>query len=138
MVVGVRKMKIAIPIYNDSVSNVFDFAHRLLVVEIENSKEVNRSEVALESRSLPQRAGQLKSLGIDVLVCGAVSRLLANMVIQSGIEVLPFVTGNIENVLGAYMAGQLIRPEFSMPGCWPGARKGFGRRRGCRWQGGRH
>ena len=131
-------MKIAIPIYNDSVSNVFDFARRLLVVEIENSKEVNRSEVALESQSLPQRAGQLKSLGIDVLVCGAVSRLLANMVIQSGIEVLPFVTGNIENVLGAYMAGQLIRPEFSMPGCWPGARKGFGRRRGCRWQGGRH
>ena len=131
-------MKIAIPIYNDSVSNVFDFATRLLLVDIENSKEVNRSEVTLENRSLPQRAGQLKSLGVGVLVCGAISRLLANMVVTSGIEVLPYVTGHVDNVLHAYMTGQLLRPEFSMPGCWPGARRGFGRkRRGCQWRGGR-
>jgi predicted Fe-Mo cluster-binding NifX family protein len=129
-------MKVAIPVYGDYVSNVFDFAHRLLLVDIENGKETQRCELELEGLSLPQRAGQLKTHGVDVLVCGAVSRLLANMVTQSGIEVLPFVTGNIENVLGAYMAGQLIRPEFSMPGCWPGARRGFGRRRVCRWQGG--
>ncbi len=131
-------MKLAIPIYNSNVSNVFDFAHRLLLVDIENGKEINRSEVALESQSLPQRAAQLKSLGVDVLVCGAISRLLANMVITSGIEVLPYVTGHVDNVLQAYITGQLVRPEFSMPGYWPGARKGFGRRqRGCRWRGGR-
>jgi len=131
-------MKIAIPIYNDSISNVFDFAHRLLLVDIENGKEVNRSEVALESRSLPQRVGQLRSLGVDALVCGAISRLLANMVATSGIQVLPYVTGRVDDVLQAYLTGQLVKPEFSMPGCWPGARRGFGRRRrGCRWQGGR-
>ena len=130
-------MKIAIPIYNDSISNVFDFAHRLLLVDIENGKEANRSEVALESQLLPQRTGQLKDLGIDVLICGAISRSLANMVITSGIHVLPYVTGSIDDVLQAYLTGQLVKPEFSMPGCWPGARRGFGRRRrGCRWQGG--
>jgi len=131
-------MKIAIPVYGDYVSNVFDFAHRLLLVDIEDNRETQRREVELESRLLPQRAAQLKALGVDVLVCGAVSRLLASMVTQSGIEVLPFVTGRVDNVLGAYMTGQLVRPEFSMPGCWPGARKGFGRRRrGCRWRGGK-
>jgi len=130
-------MKLAIPIYDSNVSNVFDFAHRLLLVDIKNGKETNRSEVALESQSLPQRASQLKSLGIDVLVCGAISRLLANMITASGIEVLPYVTGHVDNVLQAYMTGQLVRPEFSMPGCWPGARRGFGRRRrACRWRGG--
>jgi len=130
-------MKIAIPIYNNSVSNVFDFAHRLLLVEIENGKEVNRSEVALESQLLPQRAGKLKSLGVSVLVCGAISRVLANMVTASGIEVLPYVTGSIDDVLQAYLTGRLVKPEFSMPGCWPGARRGFGRRRrGCQWRGG--
>ncbi len=129
-------MKIAIPVYGDYVSNVFDFAHRLLLVNIENGKETERSEVELESLSLPQRADKLKTLGAEVLVCGAVSQLLANMVTQSGIEILPYVTGKTENVLCAYMAGQLIRPEFCMPGCWPGARRGFGRRRVCRWRGG--
>ena len=131
-------MKIAIPIYNDSISNVFDFAHRLLLVHIENGKEANRSEVALESQLLPQRTGQLKDLEIDVLICGAISRSLANMVITSGIHVLPYVTGIIDDVLQAYLTGQLAKPEFIMPGCWSGARRGFGRRRrGCQWQGGR-
>ena len=130
-------MKIAIPVYNGNVSNVFDFAHRLLLVNIENGKEVNRSEVALEGQSLPQRLSKLKSLDVDVLVCGAISQVLANMVTTSGIQLLPYVTGRIDNVLQAYMTGQLLRPEFIMPGCWPGARRGFGRRRrGCRWQGG--
>ena len=129
-------MKIAIPIYNDGISSVFDFAHRLLLVDIKNGKEANRSQVALESQLLPQRTGQLKDLGIDVLICGAISRSLANMVITSGIHVLPYITGSIDDVLQAYLTGQLVKPEFSMPGCWPGARRGFGRRRrGCQWRG---
>jgi len=134
-------MRIAIPIYNSNVSNVFDFSHRLLLVEIENGKEANRSEVAVESQSLPQRADQLKSLGVEVLVCGAISQVLANMVTAFGIQLLPYVTGEVDGVLQAYLSGQLVKPEFSMPGCWPGARKGFGRRSGqgrrCyRWRGG--
>ena len=129
-------MKVAIPVYGNYVSNVFDFAHKLLLVDIKNGKETERNEVRLERLSLQQRAEKLKSLGVDVLVCGAISQVLANIVTQSGIEILPYVTGNTENVLGAYITGQLIRPEFRMPGCWPGARRGFGRRRSCRWRGG--
>ncbi|MBA7687268.1 hypothetical protein ES703_95729 [subsurface metagenome] len=131
-------MKIAIPVYGGNISNVFDFAHRLLLVDIENGREVNQSEVELKAESLPQRAGQLKNLGVDVLVCGAISRALAYMVTASGIEVLAFVTGRVDDVLEAYLTDQLAKPQFSMPGCWPGAREGFGRgRRRCRWRGGR-
>ena len=130
-------MKIAIPIYGDNVSNVFDFAHRLLLVEIENGKAVKRSEIELKDESLLQRAGQLKDLGIDVLICGAISQALANMVTASGIQLLPYVTGSVNDVLEAYLSGQLVQPQFSMPGCWPGARRGFGRGgRRCRRRGG--
>jgi predicted Fe-Mo cluster-binding NifX family protein len=131
-------MKIAIPVWNGYVSNVFDFAHRLLLVDIENGQEVNRSEVELKAESLSQRAVSLKNLGVDVLICGAISRALACMVTASGTEVLAFVTGRVGDVLQAYLTGQLVKPKFTMPGYWPGARKGFGRgRRRCRWQGGR-
>ncbi len=130
-------MRIAITVYGDYVSNAFDFAHRLLLVDIEDGRETQRHEVEIENRTLPQRTEQLRTLGADVIICGAVSRLLANMVIQSGIEVLPFVTGRVDDVLDAYKTGELVRPEFCMPGCWPGSRTSFGRRRrGCRWRGG--
>jgi len=131
-------MKIAIPVWNDNLSNVFDFAGRLLLVEIENAREVSRSEVPLQAESLPERAGRLKQLGADVLLCGAISQALAIMVTASGIQVLPYVTGRVDDVLQAYITGQLVQPQFIMPGYWPGARRGFGRGgRGRRWQGGR-
>jgi predicted Fe-Mo cluster-binding NifX family protein len=117
---------------------VLDFAHRLLLVDIENGKEINRSEVELKAESLLQRAGQLKSLEVDVLVCSAISRTLAQKVTESGIQVPPYVTGRVDDVLQAYLTGQLVRTQFTMPGCWPGARRSFGHwRRGCRWRGGR-
>jgi len=120
-------MKIAISIWNDCVSNVFDFSSSLLLVEIENDKEISRSQIVLESRSLSQRVGQLKNLEVDVLVCGAISRSLAEMITASGIEVLAYITGDINDVLEAYKTGQLGQSQFTMPGCWPGARKGIRR-----------
>jgi predicted Fe-Mo cluster-binding NifX family protein len=130
-------MKIAIPIWNGFVSSVFDFAHKLLLLDIENGHELNRSEVTLIPESVPQRAGRLKSLGVDVLLCGAISRPLMYMLTGCGIEVLPYVAGHIDDVLQAYLTGQLVQTQFTMPGYWPGARKGFGRRRrGYLWRGG--
>ena len=119
-------MKIAIPMWNGSISNVFDFAGRLLLVDIKNDKEVGRSEALLQTGSLPERAGRLKELEVDVLVCGAISRALADMVIASGIQLLPYVTGQVDKIVHAYLTDQLARPQFTMPGCWPGARKDFG------------
>jgi len=128
-------MRIAIPVYGEYVSNVFDFAHRLLLVDVENGIETNRSEIALENKLLSQRAVQLKNLKTDVLICGAISQELATMILSFEIKVFAFVTGNVENVLSAYRVGQLTEPEYSIPGCRFGPRKGLGRRgRGCRRQ----
>ena len=129
-------MKVAIPVYGNYVSNVFDFAHKLLLVDIKNGKETSRREIQIESLFLSQRSEKMRSLGVNVLICGAISQALASLVMQAGIEVLPYITGNTENVLDAYITGQLIRSEFKMPGCWPGARKGFGWRQRCRRRGG--
>jgi len=131
-------MKIAIPIWNDYVSSVFDFAHKLLLIDTENGCETSRTEISIDIKRPPDRVVKLQQLGVDMLVCGAISKSLANMVGASGIQVLPYVTGKVDDVLQAYFAGQLGQPRFMMPGHWPGARKGFGRgRRRCRLQRGR-
>jgi predicted Fe-Mo cluster-binding NifX family protein len=128
-------MKIAIPIWDNLVSSAFDFAKKLLLVDVENQIETNRSEIPFEAESLPEKVIKLKDLGVNVLVCGAISQTLANMVEVSGIQVLPFVAGRVDDVLKAYLKNQLPQPHFTMPGYWPSSRKGFRRRRGrCRWQ----
>jgi predicted Fe-Mo cluster-binding NifX family protein len=125
-------MKIAIPVWNDCVSSAFDFAHRLLLVDIQNGSETNRTEISLNTESIPQKAGRLKSLGVEVLICGAISRSLASLVVASGIELLPYVLGPVDEILKAYMTGRLGQPKFAMPCSWPGAREGFRRGHRCR------
>ena len=64
------KMKVAIPIWNGFVSNVFDFAHQLLVVDAEDKKEISRSQVQLAQQVIQQRVTQLVELNANVLICG--------------------------------------------------------------------
>jgi predicted Fe-Mo cluster-binding NifX family protein len=122
-------MKIAIPIWDDRVSGAFDFAHRLLLVDIEHGRETGRAEISLLPESIPEKANRLKALGAEVLICGAISRSLASQVGACGVRVLPYVVGQVDEILKAYLTGKLIQPQFALPGCWPGARKGFRRRR---------
>ncbi len=117
-------MKIAIPVYKNSVSNTFDFARKLLVVTVEEGSETQRSEVEIAGREPAQRAARVKGLGVDVIICGAVSHFLAGMIEKTGIELIPYVTGNVEEVLQAYLSGELMGPRFRMPGCRHGLRKG--------------
>jgi predicted Fe-Mo cluster-binding NifX family protein len=125
-------MKIAIPVWDNCVSSAFDFANRLLLVDLQNGSESNRTEISLSNESIPQKANKLKSLGVEVLICGAISRALACQVTASGIEVLPYVLGPVDEILKAYLTNQLGQPRYAMPCSWPGARKGFRRRRRCR------
>jgi predicted Fe-Mo cluster-binding NifX family protein len=122
-------MKLAIPIWNDRVSSAFDFAHRLLLVDIERGRETGRAEISLLPESISERANRLKTLGVEVLICGAISRSLASQVRASGVKVLPYVVGQVDDILKAYLIGRLTQPQFALPGSWPGARKGFRRRR---------
>lgn len=122
-------MKVAIPVWEDRVSSVLDFSQRLVVVELKSGGETSRAEIALSERNALAKLVKLRELGIDVLICGAVSQPLANASMACGIQLLPYVTGRVDDVLKAYQAGQLDLPEFMLPGWWPGARTGFRRQR---------
>jgi len=110
-------MKIAVPRCNDRISPVFDVAGRLLLVDVEGDREIGRAEVALEDQDVGPRARHVGELGVDVLICGAISRPLEMMLQSAGMEVIPHTCGNVEEVLRAYRAGELSEGAFVMPGC---------------------
>jgi len=110
-------MRIAIPIWEDKVSPVFDTASRLLIVEIEDQREVSRFEVYLDEQDISRRCFRIQGLGVDTLICGAISRPFSNMLVASGINIIPWISGHTEDVLEAYLQGTLSHPNFLMPGC---------------------
>ena len=110
-------MRIAIPVWEDKVSPVFDTSLRLLVVEVENRKEVSRFIYYMDEQDLTRKCNRIRKLDIDTLICGAVSHPYLRMLLASGLDVFQQVSGRTEEVLEAYLQGKLFHSRFLMPGC---------------------
>lgn len=124
----------ALAMWNGRISPVFDVARQVLMLDIEDDKVITRKEEVLPGTEPQIQADRLASLGPQVLICGAISQPMADMLAAKSIQVIPFVAGDIDQVLGAWLLGTLPNPALSMPGC-------CGRRRGCnskkgRWRNG--
>ncbi len=116
-------MKLAIPVSCGRVSTACDFAHQLLMLEYESGQEMHRTEIMLEDEIPMNRARRLVSLGTSVLICGAISRSLAEQLAGVGIEIIPFVSGPVEEVLAAYLSDELESAQLLMPGSTAEQRK---------------
>ena len=110
-------MKVGMPIWAGRVSPVLDAARELLVVESVGRTGAGRRQVPLAGEYPHERAGELRELGLDVLICGAVSWPLEAMLTRSGIRVIADVCGPVDEVLEAFFAGRLDGPAYRMPGC---------------------
>ncbi|MBN1851245.1 MAG: NifB/NifX family molybdenum-iron cluster-binding protein [Pirellulales bacterium] len=109
-------MRAAIPICDGRISPVFDAARRLLLVDIENGREIWRTEQIMDEPEPTFRARRIVEFGANILICGAISRPLEATLVSAGVEVIPQTCGQVEEVLRAFMAGQLTEQAFLMPG----------------------
>jgi predicted Fe-Mo cluster-binding NifX family protein len=110
-------MRLAIAVWNDRVSPVFDAAGRLLLIDIEQGQERARQEEVLSDAFPSRRMRRLTELGVNALICGGISRPLVTLLAESGISVCPWTAGPVDKVLRAYLEGRLHDPEWRMPGC---------------------
>lgn len=125
-------MTVAVSIWEGRVSPVLDSAQQLLVVDADgNGSEIKRRTIEFPSVHPMARAQFVASLGIDTIICGAVSRQLESLLTNQGVAVSPWVKGSVDDVIDAYLHGKLFSDRFVLPGCLGGGRgKGRGRGRG--------
>ena len=121
-------MRITIPNWQGRISPVFDVARNLLVVDVEDGRESRRTEYGADPVDPLARARQVAELGTDVVICGAVSWPLEMALTSAGVRVIGQTCGPVEEVLKAFLNGQLRETAFLMPGC-RGRRRHFRGRR---------
>ena len=122
-------MKIGIPVWTDRVSPVFDVASTLLLVDVENGQEISRQTLTLGPADAVSRARQVMDMGVNVLICGAISQPLEMILSRANITIIPFMCGGAEDILASVVANQVPDARFQMPGCC-GQRRRFGGGRG--------
>ena len=113
-------MLIGIPNCQGRVSPVFDVASRLLVVRVKDGQEIDRREVAIAESRPEGLPAKMLELGIDVLICGAISQPLVCWLTNAGVRVIPHICGEADAVLRASLQDRLAEEEFRMPGCSEG------------------
>jgi len=123
-------MKIAIPVWQGRISPVFDVAGQLLLVEVADGREIAREKRLVEENSADERARTMVELGVETLICAGISQSFEAMLAGCEIRVIARICGDVEDVLAAYLAGQLGEERFAMPGCCGQRRRRMGGR-GC-------
>jgi len=131
-----ERVKVAVPVFEGRVSPAFDWAERLVVAELVDGRETGRAEASLAGETPPGRVERLASLGVEALLCGAISEPLLALAEAKGVRVVPWVCGDAEEVLAAFARGEFPSERYAMPGCcgrrlrWGHGRKGGRRGRG--------
>jgi len=119
-------MTVALPIFGSRISPRFDCAAEIMLVRVEDGRVAARESVAAEAQHCLTRINWLCQHGVQVVICGGISRFSLRMLTDRGLRVLPGVTGDVEEVLQQFLDGQLRSNQF----------KSGGRRRRCHQRGG--
>jgi len=110
-------MKAAFAHWDHRIAPVFDIARRIHVAEAQSGRLISETEQVLADDMPVRKALRLAELGVGTLVCGAISRSLQAIVAAYGIRVIPFVAGDLSEVIPAWLSGGLKGDAFAMPGC---------------------
>jgi predicted Fe-Mo cluster-binding NifX family protein len=103
--------------WEDRISPVFDSARSLLIADIENELVVGRQYKLFTPEAVSRLVNLLRTLEIEVLICGAIAQTPSNIIESSGIKLIPFIGGKIDDILEVFAKNGRIVPDFLMPGC---------------------
>lgn len=109
-------MKIAIPVWENRVSPVFDTSTHILVADIKENRLVSKEIISLQGITLYQRIELLHKLRIRTFICCAVTRPLLESILGKNIKAVSNICGDIDQILDAVCKGKDIKALFSMPG----------------------
>lgn len=129
-------MNVAIAIFGSRVSPRFDGCDTFLVLNIEDGKVASRMEFRIASWDTMTRVYALSAKGINLLVCGAVDWFSARQLAMRDIEIISWVSGELEQIINLLLTDKLEPGMIVEYGFRGGRRWRFRGRRG-RGRGGR-
>lgn len=117
----------AFPYWRERIAPTFDTARQVLVVDCRLGRKGDERQLFFGDDDPAARVRGLVEAQVTSIVCGALSRVLHGMLVDAGLEVIPFIAGDVDRVVREWCAGHLNIEQLAMPGCR--------RRRGRFWGG---
>ena len=98
---------VAIPEFNGSVAPRLDCASKILIAHLKNGQIKDKQELNLNDVSPYQITGLLAEKGVEKVVCYHLCRRDWYCLKANGIEVMPTISGNVDEILKKLASGEL-------------------------------
>ncbi len=101
-------MKIAVTYDNGNVFQHFGKTEFFKVYEVEDQKVISSEVISSNGSGHGALAGVLAQQSVNVLICGGIGGGAQTALSEAGIEVCSGAQGNVDQVVEAYMKGELV------------------------------
>lgn len=98
---------IAVPMFQNRVSPLMDVSNKYAIYETIDGEIKHRIDISLNAEGELQRVDKLKEIGVNTIICGAVSGCVARIVDEKGIRLISMIYGPIEKIVEQYLANSL-------------------------------
>jgi len=105
-------MVVAIPLFGSRVSPRFLYSQEMLIVTVENQKEIKRKRVSTVGLNMQQRLSLLAYFGVGTLICGGVGNLCLQTLSGRGFQVIHGVAGEADDALELFLNDKLKGGQF--------------------------
>lgn len=109
--------KIAVTVWEHRISPVFDSARTLLIAEIKDKTLVSSEHLSFDFDRPLELLRMLRAERVSLIICGAISKEPANMLLAAGFELISFIAGDVRTILATLVKGDPLGEDFKMPGC---------------------
>jgi len=111
----VRTMvKIAIPQLGDQVAPRFDVARSMLMAAVDQGRVVWSKAVECDGPEGYRRVRLLRIHQVTVLICGGINTSYRDLLVASGVAVIPKYSGTVQDAIDDYLCGR-ISAEVCVP-----------------------
>jgi predicted Fe-Mo cluster-binding NifX family protein len=108
----------------EAVAPCLEYSATIAIFTIANGDVVDQLDFPFRSTDPLDRVRLLRDQSVDTVICGGVQDVFADLVRASGIQLISWVSGNVEELLDLYLTGRLA------PGSPSGQTRSRGRPRG--------
>lgn len=101
-------MKVAIPRMAESVAPCFEYSATIAIFTIVDGAVVDQIDFPLRSRDPFDRVRLLRDQEAGTVICGGVQDIYEDSLRASGIQVISWVSGSVDDLLQLFLRGQLV------------------------------
>ena len=118
---------LGVPLHGDDVAPRFCSADEFMIAELDRDEVRRVRRLSIPEVTWSQRLERLSAAGVSVVLCGGFNRSFRPLAENLGIRVIAGLAGEAEQLIDAFVRGEIERHRF-LP-----CRGGRRRRRGAGW-----